>query len=148
MRGEPTQTLTVSAMKQHVQTITNLLLGAAYADKHLEGEETATIERLLCKLVGKDELPIAQSSQMKSFSPAAFDVSAAAQSLAGLDESDKRKVLEMVCAVHDADEELDLAEDAYLRKVATGLGFADDAIGGLALDVSELDGMDGILGDE
>ena len=50
--------------------------------------------------------------------------------------------------VHEADEELDFAEDAYLRKVATGLGFADDAIAGLALDVSEVDEMDGILGDE
>ena len=134
-------------MKEHVQTITNLLLGAAYADKHLEGEETATIEKLLCKLVGKDQLPIAQSSQMRSFSPAAFDVEAAAKDLSGLAEDDKRKVLEMVCAVHDADEELDFAEDRYLRKVATGLGFAEDAIAGLALDVAEVDDMDGILGE-
>ena len=52
-----------------------------------------------------------------------------------------------VCAVHDADEELDFAEDRYLRKVATGLGFAEDAIAGLALDVAEVDDMDGILGE-
>lgn len=134
-------------MKEHVQTITNLLLGAAYADKKLEGEETKIIEKLLCKLVGTEQLPIAQSSQMRSFSPAAFDLDSAASSLAGLDEGDKRKVLEMVCAVHDADEELDFAEDAYLRKVAIGLGINPDEISGLALDMSEIDEMDGIFAD-
>jgi uncharacterized tellurite resistance protein B-like protein len=135
-------------MKQHVQTITNLLLGAAYADKKLEGEETKAIEQLLCKLVGSEQLPIAQSSQMRSFSPAAFDAESAAKSLASLDSGDKRKVLEMVCAVHDADEELDFAEDAYLRKVASGLGIAGDDISSLALDVAEVDGMEGILGED
>lgn len=132
-------------MKEHVESITNLLLGAAYADKRLEGEEVAAIERLLCKLVGTETLPEAQQAQMKSFSPAAFDVSATASSLSDLEEADKRKVLEMVCAVHDADDELDFAEDAYLKKVAGGMGLDADAIDELSLDVSEVDEMDGIF---
>ncbi len=132
-------------MKEHVESITNLLLGAAYADKRLEGEEVAAIERLLCKLVGSEELPEAQRAQMNAFSPAAFDVSATASGLAELEDEDKRKVLEMVCAVHDADDELDFAEDAYLRKVAVGMGLPEDSIGEMALDVSEVDEMDGIF---
>src|SRR5690606_34622928 len=68
-------------MKEHVETITNLLLGAAYADKRLEGDEVAAIEALLCKLMGTEELPAAQADQMRAFSPAAFDAAAAAASL-------------------------------------------------------------------
>ena len=130
-----------------VESITNLLLGAAYADKRLEGDEIAAIERLLCKLVGTETLPEAQRGQMKTFSPAAFDVSATAAGLASLADEDKRKVLEMVCAVHEADEELDFAEDEYLKKVAAGMGLDADAIGEMALDVDEIDEMDGIFAD-
>ena len=46
-----------------------------------------------------------------------------------------------------ADEELDYAEDAYLRKVASGLGIETEDISSLALDISEVDDMDGILAD-
>ena len=134
-------------MKEHVETITNLLLGAAYADKRLEGDEVAAIERLLCKQMGTEELPAAQADQMRAFSPAAFDVNAAASSLNALEEDDKRKVLEMICAVSDADDELDWAEDEYLRKVAAGMGIPEDSIEGLALDVTEVDEMDGIFAD-
>jgi uncharacterized tellurite resistance protein B-like protein len=133
-------------MKEHVETITNLLLGAAYADKRLEGDEIATIERVLCALLGSDELPQAQRDQISSFSPAKFDVAAAAATLEGLGD-DRRKVLEMITAIHDADEELDLAEDAYLGKAAAGMGLSDQEYKDLTLQIVEVDELSGSLAD-
>jgi uncharacterized tellurite resistance protein B-like protein len=129
-------------MKEHVETITNLLLGAAYADKRLQGDEVASIRGLLVTLTGGPDLPSAQSDQIANFSPAKFDPEQAAASLQVLSKDDRKKVVDMVVAVHESDEELDLAEDQYLGRVAKGLGFSDDEIGELTLqvEVEELSG--------
>ncbi len=129
-------------MKAKIETITNLLLGAAYADKRLEGREIDEIRTLLLRLLGATELPGAVADQIASFNPAKFEPAEAAASLQDLDEPERRKVLEMVAAVHDADDEIDLDEDAYLRTVAKGLGIP---AGGLSIAFEELDGA---LGDE
>ena len=57
-------------MKEHVDTITDLLLGAAYSDKRLEGDEIASISQLLCKLLGTSTLPDAQTQRIGAFNPA------------------------------------------------------------------------------
>ncbi|NJK32260.1 MAG: hypothetical protein HC927_07540 [Deltaproteobacteria bacterium] len=134
------------AMKDHIETITDLLLGAAYADKRLEGREKDKIRALLAKLVGSDALPESIDARFKDFSPAAFDPVAAGQRLAGLG-NDRRRVLEMIAAVTDADEELDLAEDRYLRTVAEAMGLADKQFRDLVVDFTEIDELEGILGE-
>jgi uncharacterized tellurite resistance protein B-like protein len=124
-------------MKEHIETITNLLLGAAYADKRLEGQEVKTILAILAKLHGTKEAPEARLAQMKTFNPAKFNPQASAATIGGLSADQKHKVLELVAAVNEADDVLDLDEDAYLRKVARGLGLSDDEISDLTLDVDE-----------
>ncbi len=133
-------------MKEHVETITNLLLGAAYADKRLQGDEVASIRKLLTTLLGVDSLPGAQSDQIASFSPAKFNAEEAAASLKVLSAEDRRRVVDMIVAVHESDEELDLAEDAYLERVAKGIGLSDEEIGELTLEV-EIEELAGSLGD-
>ena len=51
-------------MKQHIETITRLLLGAAYADKRLEGAEISRIEAILRQVLGGEPPPelLARSS--------------------------------------------------------------------------------------
>src|SRR5690348_10872842 len=97
-------------MKEHIETITDLLLGAAYADKRLEGREKDKIRALLGKLAGSDALPAAIEKRFKEFKPAGFDAAAAGKKLAGLG-NDRRRVLEMVAAVTESDDEVDIAED-------------------------------------
>ncbi len=132
-------------MKEHIDTITDLLLGAAYADKRLEGDELSAISKMLCKLLGASELPADQKSRLQSFNPAKFDVDKAASSLSGLSSEDKRKVVELVASVNDADEELDFDEDAYLRKVALGMGMKEEELEGLTIEVLEEDDLEGLL---
>jgi uncharacterized tellurite resistance protein B-like protein len=133
-------------MKDHILTITDLLLGAAYADKRLEGNETAQIRSLLAKLIGKTNFPAAVEARFKDFSPAAFDVEKAGARLAGLGE-DRRKVLEMIAAVSESDNEIDLAEDRYLRQAAEAMGLVAKDFRDLVVDFQEVDELEGILSD-
>lgn len=132
-------------MKQHIDTITQLLLGAAYADKRLEGIEVTRIRAILQQILGGAALDPRIEEALVSFSPAAFNVHASATSLAGLDSRDKRTLLELIASVNDADDELDLAEDHYLRNVALGFGVPESEFADLALDVLAEDEMLGLL---
>jgi uncharacterized tellurite resistance protein B-like protein len=134
------------AMNDHILTITDLLLGAAYADKRLEGRETDKIRALLAKLSGKPTLPDAVEARFNAFSPAAFDLETAGKHLAGLG-ADRRKVLEMIAAVTESDDELDLAEDLYLRRAALAMGMDEKEFRDLVVDISEVDELEGILGE-
>lgn len=133
-------------MKDHIETITDLLLGAAYADKRLEGRETDRIRSLLTKLAGTDTLPAEIEARFKSFSPAGFDAAAAGQQLASLG-NDRRRVLEMIASVTESDEEIDLAEDRYLRTVAEAMGLDAKQFRDLVVDFQEIDELEGILGE-
>ena len=135
-------------MKEHIDTITDLLLGAAYADKRLESKERDAITNMLSKLLGVSDLPDAQRDRIKGFNPAKLDVSAAAAKLSSLGDADKRKVLDLVASVTESDDEIDLAEDAYLRKVAIGLGIPEDEIDSLAVEILEEDDLDQFFEDD
>ncbi len=134
------------AMNDHILTITDLLLGAAYADKRLEGREKEKIRALLGKLSGKTTLPPAVEARFKEFSPAAFDLEGAGKRLAGLGD-DRRKVLEMIAAVTESDDEIDLAEDLYLRRAANAMGLDEKEFRDLVVEISEVDELEGILGE-
>ncbi len=134
-------------MKEHIDTITDLLLGAAYADKRLEGDELRAITKMVCKLLNADELPEAQAAHLKAFNPAKFDVQAAGASLGSLGEDDKIKVLDLVASVNESDEVIDFDEDAYLRKVAAALGLGDEALATHTIEILSEDDLDGMLAD-
>ncbi len=132
-------------MKEHIDTITDLLLGAAYSDKRLEGEEVASISRLLCTLLGVDDLPEAQKARLKSFNPARFSVQETAAKLASESSDNKRKVLELVASVNESDDVTDLDEDAYLRRVAEGMGMSADEIADLTVQILEAEEISHLL---
>ena len=133
-------------MKEHVLTITDILLGAAFSDHRLEGKETEAIRTLLTKLLGSASLPAEVEARFKEFSPAAFDVGAAAKQLADLGGK-RRQVLEMIAAVSESDEEIDLAEDRYLRRAAEAMGLPEKEFRDLVVDFQEIDDLEGILGE-
>ena len=132
-------------MKQHIETITSLLLGAAYADKRLEGAEVTRIRTILQQILGGGALEPRHEEALAGFNPAAFNVHAASASLRDLDSRDKRTLLELIASVNEADDELDLAEDTYLRNVALGLGLPESEFSDLALEVLSEDEMLGLL---
>jgi len=131
-------------MRDRIDVITDILLGAAYADSHLHDRERRTIRELLGKLLDGDELPDDVDARIESFDPDAFDVAARAAEFAGEDDDNKRKLLELVAAVHDADEEIDLDEDDYVRAVAEAIELDDSALSGLVLEYEVEQLQDGL----
>ena len=101
--------------------LSDLLLGAAYADDHLDAREKQRVVELLAGVLEVDELPDALMSWIDAFDPASFDVEKSCAEFAEDPAVDKRKLLELIAAVHEADEELDFSEDDYLREVAAAL---------------------------
>jgi len=135
-------------MKEHIDTITDLLLGAAYSDKRLEGNELASIRDMLGKILGVDELPTPLRDRLKVFNPAKFNIQTATATLQELSIDDKRTIMDLIATVSEADDVTDLDEDAYLRRVAAGLGIPDEDIESLEIEILDDDDLAGILDDD
>jgi len=124
-------------MSDRILSVVDLLLGAAYADKELKEQERAKVRELVKELAG--EVPKEVEERIGSFDPAQFDLKAAASSFFVDSEQDKRKLLFLVSAVNESDEELDLAEDEYLRNLAKELELPNSALEGLTIEVESVD---------
>lgn len=111
----------------------DVLLGAAYADDHFHERETAWVRAYLVAICG-GELPRELADRIDAFDPGGFDLERAAAAFTGDSNEQKRDIVKLVAALHDADEELDLAEDDYLRAVARAIDADESALEGLALE--------------
>jgi uncharacterized tellurite resistance protein B-like protein len=114
--------------------ICDLLLGAAHADSHFHDQERDSVRDLLADLHGGGELPAEVEKRIAGFDASAFDLARSAALFRGDSADEKRRLLHLVAAIHDADEELDLAEDDYLRALGTALELPAEDLKGLALE--------------
>jgi len=97
------------------------------------GERDA-LKKLLAGVLDGD-LPAEVATRLESFDAAAFALDAAIEPFVDDSPELKRKLLELVAAVRDADEIVDLEEDAYVTRVAGMLGVAKAAYADLVLDL-------------
>jgi uncharacterized membrane protein YebE (DUF533 family) len=125
--------MSVMTLSDRILPLCDVLLGAAYADRRLADAEREKVRGLIRELTGG--LPAEAEARITSFDPARFDVAAAAAPFAADPEEDRRRLLVLVTAVIDADDEVDLAEDAYLRALAAALKLPKSALAGLTVDV-------------
>jgi len=114
-------------MKDHTEAIADLLMGAAYADRYLDGREFDVVRQTLQKATGRGVLPSPLEARLRHFDPQSHDVKTSVASMTDLSKEDKRHLLELVATVHDADDVWDLDEDAYLKEVASALGVEEEA---------------------
>lgn len=130
----------MSSVQDRILVITDLLLGAVYADEKLKGAEDKAVRRLLGELLGEEQLPPEVDERIKTFPVGTFDLKATAADFGEDPPIKKRKLLELVCAVRDADDEIDLAEDDYVRALGQALGMKKEEYADLTLDyeVAEL----------
>lgn len=113
------------------QALCDILLGAAFADTHFHEREKVFVRAYLVALCG-GELPAELAARIDAFDPADFDLRRAAAAFADDTKGQKRDLLQVVAALNESDDEIDLAEDDYLCALARALR-ADDALSGLAL---------------
>jgi hypothetical protein len=75
--------------------------------------------------------------KIAQFDPATFDLKASAAAFASDSEGDRKKLLYLVSAVTESDEEIDFAEDQYVRDLGAALGLPASALKGLTVDVED-----------
>lgn len=121
------------SMTDRIFPLSELLLGAAYADKELKDEEKDEVRKLLQGLAG--DLSPEVDAAIASFEPEKFDVTQSASAFKSDSEDDRKKILYLVASVNEADDELDFAEDDYLRALATALDLPSSALEGLTVEV-------------
>ena len=116
-----------SDIRDRINIVADLLMGAAHADGHLGGLEEATVKRILRELLGLHQLPMDLEFRLKEFNPATLDLAEAAKAFADDTPAEKRRLLELLATLTSADGEHDLAEDAFIRKVGLAIGL-DEAL--------------------
>jgi uncharacterized tellurite resistance protein B-like protein len=124
----------MATVRDRIILLTDLLLGAVHADDTREGAEEDAVRQLLSQLLEGGTLPAEVDERITTFSSSAFDLQAAATDFASDPPIQKRKLLELVAAVRDADGEIDIAEDQYMVDLATALGMDRSEYADLTLD--------------
>lgn len=122
------------ALVDRIVPLCDLLLGAAHADSQFKDVERDEVRSMLVDLSGGPLAPEIED-RIATFDPERFDLAATAGAFRGDPPDDQRRVLFLVAAIHDADDEIDFAEDDYLRALCGALGLPPDALAGLTLDV-------------
>lgn len=121
-------------VRDRIDVITDLFLGALYADDRFDQREKAAVERTLCDLLVASELPPALSERIARFDPASFDLQAAADDFAADPPMNKRRLLELIAQLCLADDEWDLEEDEYMRRLGKALGMNPEEYQDIVLD--------------
>lgn len=122
------------ALPDRILPLCDLLLAAAYADKEFKDRERDEIREVLVELT-EEPLTPELIDRIGAFDPGAFDLAATAAEFRADPEEDRSRLLSLVAAIHDADDELDLAEDDYLRALAAALDLPASALTGLTIEV-------------
>jgi uncharacterized tellurite resistance protein B-like protein len=135
------ETGVVNTMSMRNELIADLLMGAAFADNRLDGREYAAVKKLLAEVVDAEELPADMEARLKAFNPKTFDPVGAAKSLMLTEDSEKRKLIELLAAVTEADDVLDFDEDAYIKTVAEALEMPKEAYADLSIEILSVENL-------
>ncbi len=122
-------------MSDRFEHIANLLMGAAYADDNLDGRELETVRKLLADAMGEDDLPDDVEAKLHLFDPDTFDIQEEVDAIELGGDDMKLKLLELIVAVHDSDDVLEIGEDEYVIAVAEALGLPKEKYAKLTLDI-------------
>lgn len=122
------------SLPDRIAPLCDLLLGAAHSDKQFKAREREEVREMLADLAGS-KLPPELEKRIATFDPKTFDLANTAAEFKKDPVDDRRRVLFLVAAINDADEEVDFAEDEYLRNLATALELPASALQGLTIDV-------------
>src|SRR5947207_9742226 len=124
-------------MKDRITIVADLLMAGAHADAQLSGEEKAVVRHLLREILAVPALPPDVDRRIEEFAPDRFDLGAATAAFAADPPETKRRLLELLAAVHAADSEFDLAEDAFVRQVGAAIGLDENRYSDLTTTVVE-----------
>lgn len=120
-------------------------MAAAHADPLQEQTPYEVVRKALQQVMGAGYILTSIDERLKAFDNGSFSMAATVGALALTEDGEKRQLIELIAAVHAADDVLAAEEDAYLREVAAAVGLPDEAYADLTLDIMEArDSLDDI----
>ena len=123
-------------VRDRILVLTDLFMGALWADDEFSEDEQKAVRALLADLllVTPETLPTEVEDRIVRFDPLTFDLESAAGDFAADPPMAKRRLLELVGRMVDADGVVDMKEDEYLRRLAALLGMDYQEYSDLVLD--------------
>lgn len=121
-------------MEDRIEAVCDLLMGAAYADDDFHEKEKTVVSDYLASLLPDGKLTDELNERIEQFSPDSFNLSETLAEFSDNSKEDRIKLLDIVAAVHSADDEHDFDEDDFLNEVASGLSLSDEDKKSHALD--------------
>jgi uncharacterized tellurite resistance protein B-like protein len=120
--------VTDEARAREVAALGELMLGAAYADGEKAPVEIVAIAEQLKEFVAVEAMPYLVTRRLGNFDPATFEVEAACREIPVQSDDERVAILQVVARVIGAKSSIHPAEEAYLRRVAAGLGIDPSAL--------------------
>ncbi|MFT5354892.1 MAG: putative colanic acid biosynthesis UDP-glucose lipid carrier transferase [Polyangiales bacterium] len=125
---------------ESIRAVADILLAAAHSDSEFCEKERVTVKRVLCELLGTEELPGEIQDQLEDFDPSSFNIREAAETYMeqkDISKIDERRLIELVRKVCDANGAVDLEEDQYMIALVLALRLAPDEFSDLVLNHAE-----------
>ena len=126
--------MTIDAVRHRISLLTDLFLGAAFADGHFVDRERDYIRSLLKDLLVTKELPPGLEERIAQFDPATFDLARAAADYHAEPPMSRRRLVELIAYVSLADGAMVGAEDEFIRKLGAALELPEADYRDLTLD--------------
>jgi uncharacterized tellurite resistance protein B-like protein len=126
-------------MTNRNELIADLLMGAAYADRTLDGRELEAVKKMLAELMSVEAITDDLAKRLEAFDPKGFDPVAAAKALEFQDDDDKVHLIGLISAVSEADEEIDFDENDYLERVAQALEMPRNTYSDMTVEVMSVE---------
>ena len=124
-------------VRDRILVITDLLIAAIYCDGTMMGSEDNAARELLADLLltTPDDLPAEVDERIRNFRIVGFDMDESVKDFLSDPPMKKRRLLELVAKMVDADGEHDFREDQFMRDLADCLGMAEEEYADLVVEL-------------
>jgi uncharacterized tellurite resistance protein B-like protein len=120
-----------------LKSVASILMDAAHADGTVSRNEAREVRTVLEQLFGEKPLPDFLVDHLLTFDPAKFNLAATCAELSLRTAEERRGLLLLVGRVVDADSSFDLAESAYVRRLAQEISAAEEEYRDLVVEIVE-----------
>jgi Undecaprenyl-phosphate glucose phosphotransferase len=116
--------------------LADVLMHAAHSDRPATVSEHDAIRRVLCELLGTEELPVRLEQRIENFDPNKLNLEALADEFAHATDSPvgRKTLVELSRDVCAADGDLDLREDKFMLALSVALSLDQAEIGHVVFD--------------
>ena len=131
--------MSVRKIRDRVPVLTDLFMGAVFSTSRASDDaERETVRRTLGELM-MAPLPQEVLERIEQFDPSTFDLTTAAKSFQADPPMAKRRLLELLARVVEADSVFDLEESEYLKRLARLLNMKPSEYEDLVFDLEFVD---------